>query len=133
MAALAPMAALPLSGRARATMSSRSIAQPVPVSTLRAKARKATIGVRAASGAAGSIREQAGRRGKSWKNAHLVSSFSRIIRSPRFRSCLATLLAPATRKTLQSLFPLGTALSRRKYNGAVRLFIISINNSTSPP
>ena len=66
MAALAPMAALPLSGRARA-MSSRSIAQPVPVSNLRAKARKATVGVRAASGATGSIREQAGRRGKSWK------------------------------------------------------------------
>lgn len=68
MAALAPMAALPLSGRtnggARA-MSSRSIAQRLPTSSLRAKARKATVGVNAAAnGAAGSIREQAGRRGE---------------------------------------------------------------------
>ena len=104
MAALAPMAALPLNGRARA-MSSRSIAQPVPVSTLRAKARKATIGVRAASGAAGSIREQAGRRGKSWKSARLVSSFPQLVRSPRFRSFLATLLAPAALKPFKAFFP----------------------------
>ena len=63
MAALAPNSALVFSGRGATgarSMSSRSIAKPVAVND-QSRARKVNVGVRASS--AGSIREQASRRG----------------------------------------------------------------------
>ena len=64
MAALAPNSALVFSGRGATgarSLSSRSIAKPVAVND-QSRARKVNVGVRASS--AGSIREQASRRGE---------------------------------------------------------------------
>ena len=64
MAALAPNSALVFSGRGATgarSLSSRSIAKPVAVN-YQSRARNVNVGVRASS--AGSIREQASRRGE---------------------------------------------------------------------